>query len=83
MHMLGSGVHTFIEHILVVSMSMYLQRYSHACMQGVCLCGEVHMCTGMSIEMCTSVFVSEFTYLSENVLLCVSSVGIFAPILGV
>ena len=82
MHMLGHGVHTFIEYIFIVSMSVYLQRNSHACMQGVCLCGEVHMCTRMSIEVCTSVFVGEFTYLSENVLLCVSSVGIFAPILG-
>ena len=83
MHILGSSVHKFIEYILVVFVNMYLQRYSHACNQGVCLCGEVHVCTGMCIEMCTSVFVGEFTYLFENVFICVSSVGIFTPFLGV
>ena len=38
---------------------------------------------GMCIEMRTSVFVGEFTYLFESVFICASSVGIFTPFLGV
>ena len=38
---------------------------------------------GMCIEMRTSVFVGEFTYLFESVFICMSSVGIFTPFLGV
>lgn len=69
------------EYLLVVSVSVYLQRYSYACMWvyvyvGKCMCVWECVC-----EMCTSGYVGEFTYLFESVL-CVSSEGIFTPVLG-